>query len=163
MVNYNKGKSKYNFLASPIFFGIVVGTLAVLAQVLFRIQPPEAYGICTVCHARDLLNWLSKLIFSFELDSAKATLVLPLLTTIGIFIGSFISSKLNKEYRFIKTENLIKMFFMGVLVSNFGLLIISCPTRLVLRFAFGDPFAVIAIIGLLGGIGVGVIFLKKGF
>ncbi len=163
MVKYNKRQAKHSFLSTPIFFGIVVGVLAVLAQTLFRIQPPQAYGICTVCHARDLLNWLSKLIFSYELDSAEATIVLPLLTTIGIFLGSLISSKLNKEYRFIKTENLIKMFFMGILVSNFGLIIISCPTRLVLRFAFGDPFALISIIGLLGGIFVGVIFLKKSF
>ncbi|MHB8280922.1 MAG: cytochrome C [Candidatus Humimicrobiaceae bacterium] len=157
-----KKKSKLLFLTSPIFFGFVVGSLAVLAQPVFKIQPPQAYGICIVCHARDLLNWLSILLFKFRLDSAEATIALPLLTTVGIFFGSVLSSRLNNEYKFIKTENLIKMFFWGLLVSNFGLVIMSCPTRLVLRFAFGDPFALLSIIGLLAGISIGVIFLKKG-
>ncbi|MHB9128831.1 MAG: cytochrome C [Candidatus Humimicrobiaceae bacterium] len=157
-----KKKSKLLCLTSPIFFGFVVGSLAVLAQPVFKIQPPQAYGICIVCHARDLLNWLSILLFKFRLDSAEATAALPLLTTVGIFLGSVLSSRLNNEYKFIKTENLIKMFFWGLIVSNFGLVIMSCPTRLVLRFAFGDPFALLSIIGLLAGISIGVIFLKKG-
>ncbi len=157
-----KGKSKIEFLSSPIFFGVILGILAVLAQPLFRIQPPQAYGICTVCHARDFLNWLSKLLFSYELDSAKATTELPLLTTFGLLLGSLISSKLNKEYRFIKIGSLLKMFFLGIMVSNFGLLIMSCPTRLILRFSFGDPFAFLSIVGMLAGISIAVILLRRG-
>ena len=160
MVIMNKRKNIEIFY-HPIFFGIIAGLLSVLAQPIFKIQPPQAYGICTVCHARDLLNWLSTTIFSFRMESAEVSVNYPLLTTIGLIIGSIISSKLNKEFRMIKTENLLKMFFLGMVVSIFGLLIISCPTRLVLRLSFGDPFAFIAIIGLIIGIGLGVIILRK--
>ena len=37
--------------------GITAGLLAVLADAIFDVRPPEAYGICMACHARDLVNW----------------------------------------------------------------------------------------------------------
>lgn len=155
-------RRKYlTFLYSPLFFGIFVGALAVLAQPLFKIQPPQAYGICIVCHGRDLLNWISQRIFSITLESAKVSINYPLLTTIGIISGSIISSRLNGEFNFIKIGNLPTIFFLGIAASNFGLLIISCPTRLFLRLAFGDPFALLAIVGLLAGISIGVILLRR--
>ena len=154
-------KKVFRILYSPIFFGIIAGSLAVLAQPLFKIHPPQAYGICTICHGRDFLNWFGERLFSFNFESAEVSIQYPLATTIGIIIGSVLSSKLNGEYRFIKVENLILKFFMGIAVSHFGLLIMSCPTRLVLRFAFGDPFSLLAIVGLLSGITFGVIILKR--
>lgn len=154
-------KKSFNILYSPIFFGIIIGSLAVLAQPIFKIQPPQAYGICTICHGRDLLNWLSKKLFSFNFESAEVSINYPLTTTIGIIIGSILSSKINCEFRLIKAGNLFIQFFLGIAVSHFGLLIMSCPTRLVLRFAFGDPFALLAIIGLLSGITIGVMILRR--
>jgi len=154
-------KKHLTFLYSPLFFGIFMGALAVLAQPLFKIQPPQAYGICTVCHGRDLLNWISQKIFSITLESAKVSINYPLLTTIGIVAGSIISSRLNGEFNFIKMGNLPAVFFLGIAVSNFGLLIISCPTRLFLRLSFGDPFALLAIAGLFAGISIGVILLRR--
>ncbi len=156
-----KKKNFIRLFYYPIFFGIIAGVLAVLAQPLFKIQPPQAYGICTICHGRDLLNWLSGYLFSIRFESAEVSINYPLLTTIGLIIGSIISSKLNGEFRLIRTENWVKMFFLGIAISNLGLLIISCPTRLVLRFAFGDPYAFLAIIGLLIGISIGVLILKR--
>ena len=154
-------KKSYNILYSPIFFGIISGSLAVLAQPIFKIYPPQAYGICTICHGRDFLNWFSERLFSFKFESAEVSIHYPLTTTIGIIIGSILSSKLNGEFKFIKVENLVIKFFLGIAISHFGLLIMSCPTRLILRFAFGDPFALFAIIGLLSGITFGVIILKR--
>ena len=158
---FNEKNRFFNFFYSPIFFGIIAGILAVLAQPIFKIQPPQAYGICTVCHGRDLINWLSKFLFSIELESAEVSKNIPLLTTIGITIGSIVSSLLNKEFKFIKSENLVKMFLLGIVVSNFGLVIISCTTRVILRFAFGDPYAFLAIIGLMIGITFGVVILRR--
>jgi hypothetical protein len=154
-------KRSLKVLYSPIFFGIIIGSLAVLAQPLFKIYPPQAYGICTICHGRDLLNWISENLFSLNFESAKVSIHYPLTTTIGIIIGSILSSKINGEFRFIKGETLFIKFLLGIAVSQFGLLIISCPTRLVLRFAFGDPFAFLAIVGLLSGIAIGVVLLRR--
>ena len=131
-----------------------------LAQPLFNIQPPQAYGICTICHARDLLNWLSRLMVSVRMEAADVSLQYPLLTTVGLILGAFISSKLNGEYRRIRSGRLLVHFFLGLLVANAGLLIMSCPTRLVLRFAFEDPYTFLGIIGLLLGITFGVLVAK---
>ncbi len=155
-----KDKKASKLLYSPLFFGVTAGALAVLAQPLFKIQPPQAYGICTVCHARDLLNWLSSVLFSMKIEAADVSIYYPLLTTVGLVIGSVVSSKLNGEYRRIRSEKLLTMFVLGIIVSNVGLLIMSCPTRLVLRFAFADPYASLGLIGLIFGISIGVIVLK---
>ena len=153
--------TKYaQIFSSPLFFGVIAGFLAVFAQPLFRIQPPQAYGICTICHARDLLNWVSKLLLSVKIEAADASLHYPLLTTVGLVMGAFVSSKLNGEYRRMRGERFLPQFLGGILVANVGLLIMSCPTRLVLRFAFGDPYACLGIIGLLLGITLGVLVLK---
>jgi len=155
-----KKKKVFKLFYSPLFFGVAAGALAVLAQPLFKIQPPQAYGICTVCHARDLLNWLSSVLFSIKIEAADVSTNYPLLTTVGLVIGSLVSSKLNSEYKRISSEKLFAMFLLGIIVSNVGLLIISCPTRLVLRFAFGDPYAFLGLVGLVFGITIGVIILK---
>lgn len=155
-----KKKNYVYVFSSPLFFGVIAGFLAVLAQPLLNIQPPQAYGICTVCHARDLLNWVSKLLVSVKIEAADVSLHYPLLTTVGLIMGSFVSSKLNGEYKRIRGEGLLSQFFWGILIANVGLLIMSCPTRLVLRFAFGDPYAFLGIVGLLVGISLGVLVLK---
>lgn len=154
-------KDKYTkIFYSPIFFGIVVGTLAVLAQPIFKIQPPQAYGICTVCHFKDLLNWFVNFLFPFKIEVAEVSIDYPLLTTIGIIIGAIISSKFNGEFKFIRSENIFMMFFLGLIISILSLIILSCPARLFLRFAFSDPFAFLSLIGLFSGIALGVFFLR---
>jgi len=155
-----KEKRFNKILSSTIFFGVVVGVLAVLAQPLFKIQPPQAYGICTVCHSKDLLSWFVNSFLPFRPETAEVSANRPLLTTVGIFAGAIISSKLSGEYKLIKSENFFIMFFLGLIVSILSLLILSCPARLVLRFAFSDPFAFLSLIGLFSGIAIGVVFLK---
>lgn len=157
---FMKNKKVFKLFYAPMFFGVAAGVLAVLAQPLFNIQPPQAYGICTVCHARDLLNWLSNLLLSIKIEAADVSIHYPLLTTVGLVIGSVVSSKLNGEYRRISSEKLFPMFLLGIIVSNVGLLIMSCPTRLVLRFAFADPYASLGLVGLVFGISIGVMVLK---
>ena len=41
---------------SPIFYGIVVAFVAVIAG-QWWISPPAAYGLCSACHGRDLVDW----------------------------------------------------------------------------------------------------------
>jgi multidrug transporter EmrE-like cation transporter len=155
-----KKNTSFQIFSSPLFFGVAAGMLAVLAQPIFHIQPPQAYGICTVCHARDLLNWFSRLLFAINIEAADVSIAYPLLTTIGLVIGAFIASRRYAEFRRIRGENLLFMFLLGMLVANVGLLIMSCPSRLVLRFAFGDPYALLALLGLIVGITTGVMVLK---
>ena len=39
---------------SAVTAGIIIATVAVAAQVIFGFSHPEAYGVCLVCHGRDM-------------------------------------------------------------------------------------------------------------
>jgi hypothetical protein len=44
---------------SPLSAGLVLGFGAALVQAYFKVIPPLAYGICMVCHPKDLFNWIA--------------------------------------------------------------------------------------------------------
>jgi len=145
---------------SPIFFGVAVALAAVALQAAFKEDLPLAYGICTVCHARDLFSWIANHLGKFQMDSpgfASQTLVL---TPLGLVAGSFVASKRNAEFKIGHQSNPVLMFLCGALVAMVGLLIMSCPTRIVLRTAFGDTFGLLAAVGLFGGIALAVLLMK---
>jgi hypothetical protein len=147
--------------SSPIFFGIAVAILASALPVIFRNDIPLAYGICTVCHARDLLGWVLNHVTRFEMDSPLFASTALVLTPIGLVAGSFVASKRNAEFKLIRISSPISMFFSGVLVSMFGLVIMSCPTRIILRTAVGDTVGLLAAAGLFGGIALAVLAMKR--
>ena len=48
---------------SAVTAGIIIATVAVAAQVIFGFSHPEAYGVCLVCHGRDMLAQLYQTVF----------------------------------------------------------------------------------------------------
>ena len=146
--------------SSPIFFGIAIAILASAIPVIFRNDIPLAYGICTVCHARDLLSWVINHVTKFEMDSPAFASTALVLTPIGLIAGSFVASKRNAEFKLIRISNPISMFISGLLVSTFGLVIMSCPTRIILRTAVGDTVGLLAAGGLFAGIALAVLAMK---
>src|SRR5439155_5806152 len=96
--------------------GITAGLLAVLAGAIFDVRPPEAYGICMACHARDLVNWTLNGVVRTHLDVAPASLFFPVLTPIGVLIGALIASKTSGEFRWQKPDNSVKAFLYGIFV-----------------------------------------------
>lgn len=143
-----------NIGRSPVFFGIVIGCLVVLSEIILKgFNPPTAYGICFVCNTRDLIQWIIPL----DLDAPEIARRFIILTIPGVILGSFISAKKNKEFKVQRSAKPVWMVLLGILVSIFGLIIMSCPTRLWLRLGFGDPLALISVVGLLLGIFLGVV------
>lgn len=53
------------------------------------------------------------------------------------------------------------MIICGLLVACAGLLIMSCPTRIVLRVGYGESFGILAAVGLFAGIAAAVFILKR--
>ena len=147
---------------SPIFFGISVALAAVAVQVAFRDDIPLAYGICTVCHARDLLSWIVNHFVKFQMDSPGFASQALVLTPVGLVAGSFVASKSNAEFKLSHQSNPLLMFLCGGLVSIFGLVIMSCPTRIILRTGFGDTLGLLAAAGLFAGIALAVFVMKRG-
>jgi uncharacterized membrane-anchored protein len=146
---------------SPIFFGIVVALSAVALQIAFKDDLPLAYGICTVCHARDLFSWFVNQVVKFQMDSPDFASQALVLTPIGLVAGSFVASRRSKEFKVGHQSNPYLMFLCGALVSMFGLLIMSCPTRIILRTAFGDTLGLLAAVGLFSGIALAVLVMKR--
>jgi hypothetical protein len=145
---------------SPIFFGVAVALAAVALQVAFKDDLPLAYGICTVCHARDFFSWIANHLGKFQMDSPGFASQALVLTPIGLVAGSLVASKRNAEFKLGHQAHPVLMFLCGALVSMIGLLIMSCPTRILLRTAFGDTFGLLAAVGLFCGISLAVLVMK---
>ncbi|PYU21449.1 MAG: cytochrome C [Acidobacteria bacterium] len=140
--------------------GIVSGVLAVLAGTFFDVRPPEAYGICMACHARDLLNWTVNRTAGTHLTVAPVSLVFPVLTTIGVLLGALLGSTSSKEFRWSSPDNSLKTFFYGALVMNSALLAGGCSIRLLLRSAAGEVLGLMGFAGMAAGVILGTFWLR---
>ena len=78
---------------SAVTAGIIIATVAVAAQVIFGFSHPEAYGICLVCHGRDMTGTaLYQTVFHKAMDMSVSARSGPVLTVIGILAGAFIGA-----------------------------------------------------------------------
>ncbi len=147
---------------SAITYGVVAGLLAVGVQVFLGVQPPPAYGICLACHSRDVINWIVNHLVGARWEIAPVSVTLPLLTTVGLFIGASVAARRNGEYRRLSLGRRGRNIVYGILVMNAAILAIGCPTRLLLLGAYGEVQGLVGIAGLIAGIVAGTLLLKKG-
>ncbi len=135
-----------------ILAGIVIGIIAV-ALVFFG--NPANMGFCIACFLRDTAGALG-------LHSASAVqYIRP--EIIGLVLGAFVLSLVNKEFRPRGGSAPVTRFILGAFVMIGCLMFLGCPFRMILRLAGGDMNAFFGLIGFVGGILVGVVFLKKGY
>lgn len=135
-----------------ILAGIVIGIIAV-ALVFFG--NPANMGFCIACFLRDTSGALG-------LHSAAAVqYIRP--EIIGLVLGAFILSLVNKEFRPRGGSAPVTRFILAVFVMIGCLMFLGCPFRMILRLAGGDLNAVLGLAGFVCGILLGVCFLKKGY
>jgi len=135
-----------------IITGAIIGLVAVLLQYLGN---PANMGICIACFERDMAGALG-------LHRADAVQYLrPEIS--GIVLGAFIISLIMKEYRPRAGSSTAIRFFLGIFAMIGALVFLGCPWRALLRLAGGDLNSLLALLGLICGITVGVIFLKHGY
>ena len=147
---------------SAVTYGVIAGLLAVGVQVFFGVKPPPAYGICVACHTRDVIDWLANHLIGTRWEIAPVSLVLPLLTTIGMLIGAYAAARRNNERRQVGLGGHWRSFIYGILVMNAAIVALGCPTRLLLLSAYGDFLAVLAVGGVVTGILAGTFLLARG-
>lgn len=140
--------------------GVVMALLAVAAGAFFQVRPPEAYGICMACHGRDLVNWVLNAQFGTHLTVAEASLVFPLLTTVGVLIGGLIGAISSGEFRWRTPENPVRTFIYGALVMNFALLAAGCSIRLLLRVSAGELLGVAGFSAMVVGVILSTLWLQ---
>ncbi len=84
---------------SALVAGLVMGGGAAFIQAYLSIIPPPAYGICMVCHPKDLVNWIVDHVLGTTFGNVSVSVAVPVLTVLGIVIGANVAARRNGEYR----------------------------------------------------------------
>jgi len=140
--------------------GIAGALMAVVAGSLFDVRPPDAYGICMACHARDLVNWTINAAAGSELTVAPASLVVPVLTPIGVLLGALLAARTSREFRWQQPDHPVKTFIYGIVVMNCALLAGGCSIRLLLRTGAGEPLGIMGFGALGAGVALATVWLR---
>ncbi len=145
-------KSKMKPVIALVIAGLIVGIFAV---VLTANGNPKNMGFCIACFVRDTAGAL-------KLHTAGVVqYVRP--EIIGIVLGSFVLALIRGEFKPRGGSSPFTRFILGFFVMVGALCFLGCPLRMVLRLAGGDLNALVALVGFAAGVGVGCIFLTKGF
>ena len=141
---------KNNWLV--LLTGLVIGAAAV---VLTALGNPGNMGFCIACFLRDTSGALG-------LHSAGAVQYFRP-EIVGIIAGAMISALAAKEFKGRGGSSPVIRFILGIFVMIGALMFLGCPLRMVIRIGGGDVNAIIGLVGFVGGILLGIVFLKKGF
>ena len=135
---------------------IAVGAfIGVFAQLLQKWGNPANMGICVACFERDIAG---------AMGLHRAAVVQYMRPEIiGFVIGSLIAAYIFREFRSRAGSAPIVRFILGAFAMIGALVFLGCPWRAVLRLAGGDGNAIFGILGLIGGVWVGTLFLKGGY
>jgi hypothetical protein len=140
---------------SPLQAGLVLGFGSALVQAYFKVIPPVAYGVCMVCHPKDLFNWIADHLFHLNWGYSLASTNWPLLTVVGVVLGASVAAYQHGELHLRSARQPLFYFINGFLMINFGLILGACPIRVVLLSAYGNWLGIIAwvcvVIGVLAG------------
>lgn len=137
--------------------GIIItgGMIGIIAALLQYYGNPPNMGFCMACFERDIAG-------AIGLHSAGAVqYIRP--EIIGLVLGAMIISLIKNEFKPRGGSSAMIRFFLGVFGMIGALVFLGCPFRALLRLAGGDMNAILGLAGLTAGIGIGVIFLKRGF
>lgn len=145
---------------SPFQAGLVLGLGSALVQAYFKVVPPVAYGVCMVCHPRDLFNWIADHLFNLNWNFSMASTNWPILTVVGVVLGALTAAYLHGELHFRPAQRPLFYFVNGFLMINFGLIIGACPIRIVLLSAYGDFTGVFTWVCIVAGVVLGTWFMR---
>ncbi|MBM4325143.1 MAG: YedE-related selenium metabolism membrane protein [Deltaproteobacteria bacterium] len=135
-----------------ISVGAIIGIFAPLLQ---KWGNPANMGVCVACFDRDIAG---------ALGLHRAALVQYMRPEIiGFVLGALIAAYAFKEFRARAGSAPIVRFVLGAFAMIGALVFLGCPWRAVLRLAGGDGNAIFGLLGLIGGIWVGTLFLKGGY
>jgi YedE family putative selenium metabolism protein len=136
---------------------IIVGGLifGILASLLTTWGNPPNMGFCSACFLRDITGAIG--LHRVEV----AQYIRP--EIIGLILGALFSALIFREFKPRGGSSPLIRFFLGAFMMIGALVFLGCTVRAPLRLAGGDLNGITAIIGLIAGIIVGIVFLKKGF
>lgn len=144
-----------NFFASRWGIIAVGGVIGLLAPILQKLGNPGNMGICVACFERDIAG---------AVGMHRAAVVQYLRPEIvGFVIGALVAAYLFNEFRPRGGSAPIVRFVLGIFAMIGALVFLGCPWRALLRLAGGDLNAILGLLGLVAGIGIGTVFFKAGY
>jgi hypothetical protein len=146
---------------SALQAGLVMGLGAALIQAYFQIIPPPAYGICMVCHPKDLLNWVADHLLGTNWGNVTVSVDTPVLTVVGIVLGAYVAARQHGEFHLEAAREPIYHFITGFLVINFGLILGSCPIRIIIVSGYGSLIGLVGYASMIVGIVAGSLWLRR--
>ncbi|NLX36701.1 MAG: YedE-related selenium metabolism membrane protein [Chloroflexi bacterium] len=135
-----------------ILAGAIIGTLAAL---LVPLGNPGNMGICVSCFMSDIAAGVGLQ------QIPKPHHIRP--EIIGFVLGAMMAALIFGEFKPRTGSAPLARFFLGLFSSIGALVFIGCPWRAYLRLAGGDWNAIAGIAGLIGGIALGTVLLRRGF
>ena len=136
----------------PVVAGAIIGIVAAL---LVWQGNPRNMGLCMGCFTRDTAGALGLH------RAAPAQYIRPEIA--GLVLGALLASLLFREFRPRNGSAPLVRFILGFFSSIGAMVFLGCPWRTYLRLSGGDWNAVVGLVGLVAGIGLGIAFLKRGF
>jgi YedE family putative selenium metabolism protein len=144
-----------NFFASRWGIVLVGAAIGVIAALLQFWGNPGNMGVCVACFERDIAG-------AIGLHRAGVVqYIRP--EIIGFVLGSLIAAYLAKEFHPRSGSTPIVRFVLGAFAMIGALVFLGCPWRAALRLSGGDGSAIFGLLGLIAGIAIGTLFLKKGY
>ncbi|MGR3808711.1 YedE family putative selenium transporter [Pasteurella testudinis] len=136
----------------PVVAGAALG---IVAPILVHFGNPGNMGFCAACFLRDT---------SGALGFHRAGVVQYLRPElIGLVLGALASAVLAKEFKPQGGSSPLIRFMLGVFAMLGALVFLGCPWRAYLRLGGGDFSAIAGILGLIAGILLSLVFIKRGF
>jgi YedE family putative selenium metabolism protein len=146
----NGWKNFFATRAGIISVGAFIGVFAALLQ---KWGNPGNMGICVACFQRDIAG---------AIGLHRAEVVQYLRPEIlGFVLGALVAALIFKEFRARAGSAPIVRFVLGMIAMIGALVFLGCPWRALLRLAGGDGNAILGLLGLVSGIGVGTLFFRS--
>src|SRR5512139_2854016 len=136
----------------PIITCLLIG---IIAPLLVSLGNPGNMGICVACFSRDIAG---------ALGLQRAGVVQYIRPEIiGFVLGALVAALAVREFKPRAGSAPVVRFVLCVFAAIGALVFLSCPWRAYLRLGGGDWNALFGIAGLIIGVGVGIVFLRRGF
>jgi uncharacterized protein len=140
--------SRAGIISAGVFIGVV-------AAVLQNLGNPPNMGICVACMERDIVG---------ALGLHRADVVQYIRPEIiGFVFGALLAAVIFREFRARSGSAPLVRFALGFFAMIGALVFLGCPWRALLRLAGGDGNAIVGLIGLAFGIGIGSYFFRSGY
>jgi len=144
----NKINLNYHLLVTGGVFGLFFALLVKLGN-------PANMGVCVVCFIRDIAG-------AIGLHSVvPLSYIRP--EIIGFVLGATIIALIAREFKATGGSSPLIRFVIGIFIGVGALVFLGCPVRMFGRIAGGDWTALLGLLGVIVGVYVGTLLLKKGF